>query len=219
MEESRYQTPSDLPAHIPVFPLSGAMLFPRWRLPLNIFEPRYLNMIDDAMATHKLIGMIQTTGGDRARPSLASVGCVGEITDYSETRDGRYLITLQGVVRYRVETELQTQKPYREVAADYTPFADDMSPPKAFCKPDHEMIIAALEPYAEAKGLETEWTVIADAEIETLVSALSAGCPFDVIEKQALLETPDLKARTETLIQLMEMNTSQADGNEGQSLQ
>ena len=219
MAQNRYQTPSDLPAHIPLFPIGGALLLPRWNLPLNIFEPRYLNMFDDAMTTHGLIGMVQSMGGDRARPDLASIGCVGEIAKMSETEDGRYLVNLRGMIRFGIEAETDDAKPYREAQVNYSPFADDFIVPEAFDTPDHAMIIAALKPYALGQGLETEWDVIGETDMETLVSALSAGCPFDVMEKQALLEAPDLQARTKTLIQLMQINTSQTDGNGGRRLQ
>jgi Lon protease-like protein len=208
-----------LPSSIPLFPLPGAMLFPRWGLPLNIFEPRYLNMIDDAMDTHRLIGMVQTVGGDRASPELASIGCVGRIMDHSETEDGRYLITLIGMVRFRIDTELDATKPYRQAQVDYSPFTDDLADPQEFASPDHDMIITALEPYAKACGLEANWDSVTNASIEELVSALCAGCPFDVMEKQALLEAPDLQSRAKMLIQLMTINTSQANKNGGESLQ
>ena len=219
MQNRRQISLSDLPAQLPVFPLSGALLFPRWNLPLNIFEPRYLNMIDDAMATHKLIGMVQPTGGDRSAPNLAAVGCVGEIASYSETKDGRYLISLSGIIRFEIMAELDKPKPYRQVHANYTPFKDDLNAPSEFASPNHDMIVSALKPYAASKGLDTDWSVIASAEMETLISALSAGCPFDDIEKQVLLETENLQARAETLIQLMQLNTTQNEGNGGPSLQ
>lgn len=219
MREGQYKSLSDLPAVLPVFPLTGALLFPRWNLPLNIFEPRYLNMIDDAMATHKLIGMIQKTGDDRVAPTLATVGCVGEITSYSETRDGRYQIGLTGVIRYKIETELDEAKPYRQVQASYKPFENDLVEPADFPSPSHDMVVRALKPFAESKGLETDWNVIAKADMEILVSALGAGCPFNAMEKQALLEAPDLQARAKTLVQLMQMNTTNTEDDGGSSLQ
>lgn len=219
MDHSPDLTPENLPSSIPLFPLAGAMLFPRWGLPLNIFEPRYLNMIDDAMDTHRLVGMVQTVGGDRVSPALASIGCIGRIMDHSETEDGRYLITLIGMVRFRIDTELDATKPYRQAQVDYSPFTDDLSEPKEFTSPDHDMIITALKPYANACGLEANWDSVTNANIEELVSALCAGCPFDVMEKQALLEAPDLQSRAKMLIQLMTINTSQANKNGGASLQ
>ena len=115
---AQYRKTSDLPDTLPVFPLPGAMLFPRWELPLNIFEPRYLNMFDDAMRGHRLIGMIQSMGGSRERPEIARVGCAGRITSYSETDDGRYIVTLTGICRFTAARELPVTTPYRQVAAD-----------------------------------------------------------------------------------------------------
>src|SRR5215469_5960092 len=123
-----YVKSTDLPQVIPVFPIDGALLLPRGQLPLNIFEPRYLNMIDDAMAGDRVIGMIQTNGGQKARPHLATVGCAGRITSYAETSDGRYLITLTGAARFQVMTELPAPSPYRQVRADFAPFEDDLKP-------------------------------------------------------------------------------------------
>jgi len=212
MPHSTYTKLSELPDTIPIFPIAGVLLLPRWQLPLNIFEPRYLNMFDDAMATHKLIGMIQSVGGDRAQPDIAAVGCLGEITSYSETDDGRYLVTLTGAIRYGVEIEIDQAKPYREVQPNYMPFADDFNLPDTFATPTHQMVIDALKLYAESKGLETDWQTVADAEMEILVSALSAGCPFDGMERQALLEATDLQTRADILIQLMKLNTPQTNG-------
>lgn len=195
------------------------MLFPRWGLPLNIFEPRYLNMFDDALSSHKLIGMVQTVGGDRAQPALAKVGCAGRIMDHSETEDGRYLLTLVGLVRFRIDTELDAPKPYRMAQVNYVPFANDLAPSEAFASPDHAAITAALKPYAQLNGIEANWDSLANSDIEELVSALSAGCPFDVMEKQALLEAPDLQARAKILIQLMTINTSRSDNSGDEPLQ
>lgn len=219
MDNSQYKALIDLPLAVPVFPLSGAILFPRWGLPLNIFEPRYLNMIDDAMATHRLIGMVQTMDDNRANPALASVGCLGEITSHSETNDGRYLVNLSGVIRFEIAQELDEPKPYRQARPRYEPFAGDLHTPAAFASPSHQMVINALKPYAAANGLETDWDVIADADMEVLINALSAGCPFDPMEKQALLEAENLEVRAETLIQIMQMNTAHNHDDGGASLQ
>lgn len=127
MTSGKFRQLSDLPATIPVFPLSGALMLPHSQLPLNIFEPRYLNMIDDAMMGDRVIGMIQTVpGGDRSQPNLAKVGCLGRITSFSETPDGRYLITLTGLCRFKIDTELTVMTPYRQVQADYTDFGGDL---------------------------------------------------------------------------------------------
>ena len=131
-----YRKLSDLPESIPVFPLSGVLLFPRWSLPLNIFEPRYLNMIDDAMSGHRFIGMIQSNSDDRVHPSLAKTGCAGRITSYSETDDGRYLISLTGICRFHIHEELALETPYRQVRADWQPFALDLAAPVENSLPD-----------------------------------------------------------------------------------
>jgi len=208
----RYRNISDLPAIIPVFPLTGVILLPRTKLPLNVFEPRYLAMVDAAMDHYRLIGMIQPrgAGSDKAKnPPLSSVGCVGRITDYSETDDGRYLITLTGIARFQVSGERDSRTPYREVAADYALFAADLlsteDPPIA-----RDRLIAALKPYLSDRAMQTDWKSIEEAPSETLVDALCMLCPFEASEKQALLEAPDLVRRADALIALLEMANASA---------
>ena len=153
-----YRKVSDLPALIPVFPLDGALLLPGCQLPLQIFEPRYLNMIDDAMSGHRVIGMIQTAaGGERARPGLAGVGCVGRITAYAETGDGRYLITLTGVCRFEAGEELEINTPYRQVRPDYARFACDLEADEAPLALERAPFLATLRRYLDHKGLAVEW--------------------------------------------------------------
>jgi len=208
----RYRTIADLPAVIPVFPLTGVLLLPRTRLPLNIFEPRYLTMVDTAMDHYRLIGMIQPkhagTGMEK-KPALADVGCVGRITDYSETDDGHYLITLTGIVRFHVSGERETTTPYRQVAADYTLFAGDLlsteDPPIARAR-----LLAALKPYLSDRAMQTDWKAIEEAPAETLVNALCVLCPFEPGEKQALLEAPGLKERADAMITLLEIANASA---------
>jgi len=202
----RYRNISDLPAVIPVFPLPGALLLPRSRLPLNIFEPRYLAMVDAAMDSYRMIGMVQPkdANADLAKaPALADVGCAGRIVDYSETDDGRYQITLLGIARFQLAGERDTGTPYRQVAADYSPYTDDLStasdPPIA-----RERLMVALKPYLKERAMQTDWKSIEEAPSEALVNALSILCPFDPKEKQALLEAPTLKERAEALIVLLE---------------
>ena len=211
MSNKEYRSVSDLPAELPVFPLSGALLFPRWSLPLNIFEPRYLNMIDDAMSGDRLIGMVQTTGGDRAKPDLARIGCAGRITEYSETDDGRYLIVLQGICRFVLTEEPDRQLPYRSALADWSDFAQDLTTIPKDDPDQRDALVDALESYLSRNSMKADWNSIQDAELEPLVNALSAGCPFEVSEKQALLEAPTLTDRCKTLIALLEMDVS---GNE-----
>ena len=206
MSPTAYRRPSDLPEQLAVFPLPGALLFPRWTLSLNIFEPRYLNMIDDAMAGHRIIGMVQSTGGDKAAPELAGVGCAGRITSYSETDDGRYLIVLTGLCRFRVDEVEGVTTPYRQARPDYGDFAHDLSAPSIAEFPSRERLTGALKDYVERNQMSADWSAVEDAPIETLVNALCAGCPFANPEKQALLEANDLKERADTLIALLEMD-------------
>jgi uncharacterized protein len=199
---------SDLLETLAVFPLPGALVFPRWDLPLNIFEPRYLNMVDDAMAGTRLIGMIQPVGGPKAHPALARVGCAARITRYSETEDGRYLITLTGICRFAVREELDVTSPYRQVTPDWLPFAADLHEPRAGRLPDRTALVAALRSYTEANAMQADWAAVETAPIETLVNALASGCPFDPLEKQALLEAETLADRARVLTSLLEIGGS-----------
>ena len=201
-----YRKLSDLPETIPVFPLSGVLLFPRWSLPLNIFEPRYLNMIDDAMSGGRIIGMIQAQGGDRATPELAGAGCAGRITSYSETDDGRYLISLSGICRFGITEELSVETPYRQVCADWHRFAHDLLTPAELGLPDRPELVRALKRYTQINAMEVDWEAVENAPMETLINALCAGCPFGPLEKQALLEAPGVAERAETLIALLDMD-------------
>lgn len=212
MSPPAYRRIDDLPGQFAVFPLPGALLFPRWTLSLNIFEPRYLNMIDDAMTGSRVIGMVQSVGGDKTAPDLAGVGCAGRITSYSETEDGRYLIVLTGLCRFQV-TELQgLTTPYRQAKPDYQPFLQDLAAPSIADLPSRERLTGALKDYVERNQMNADWSAVDDAPIETLVNALCAGCPFSNLEKQALLEAPDLRSRAETLIALLEMDLPGAGG-------
>jgi len=208
----RYRNTGDLPPVIPVFPLSGVVLLPRTRLPLNIFEPRYLAMIDATMDQNRVIGMIQPRdpAEEKAkRPELAQVGCVGRITEYGETDDGRYLVTLTGICRFHVTSEREVSTPFRQVAADYALFSADLQqledPPIA-----RDRLLHALKPYLSERAMQTDWKSVEDAPAETLVNALSMLCPFASGEKQALLEAPGLKERSEVLIALLELANASA---------
>ncbi|MCG8442366.1 MAG: LON peptidase substrate-binding domain-containing protein, partial [Caulobacterales bacterium] len=155
---------SDLPIDVPVFPMDGALLLPRGFLPLNIFEPRYLTMVDDALASARMIAMVQTRpGGPAARPALQSVGCLGQISRFSETGDGRYLITLTGVCRLRIARELDTATPYRQVRADYGPFAADLTADTGPADFDRAKFLDVLRSYLAANELATEWEAIESA--------------------------------------------------------
>ncbi|MBY9065914.1 LON peptidase substrate-binding domain-containing protein [Hyphomonas sp. WL0036] len=203
-----YRKTADLPATLAVFPLPGALVFPRWQLPLNIFEPRYLNMIDDAMGGSRLIGMVQSFGGPRHHPEIADVGCAGRITSYAETSDGRYLISLTGICRFVIAQELDVTTPYRQVAPNWEPFGDDLIPPPEGEGGARTGLIHAFRAYADANSLEADWSAMRNASLETLVHALASGCPFTPVEKQALLEAPSLEERTEALTALLEFGSA-----------
>jgi len=204
-----YQSPGDLPDVIPVFPLPGALLLPRGQMPLNIFEPRYLAMVDDALRSgHRLIGMIQPDDahpGPEDKPNLYKVGCVGRITQIAETGDGRYLVQLTGVVRFRVEEELAVSTPYRQCRVRYTPFVDDFVARKGEDAVDRENLLKALSDFLKANDLKADWEGIENAPNEALVNALAMMSPYGTAEKQALLEAPDLKTRAEILIAVTEI--------------
>lgn len=198
----------DLPQVIPVFPLDGALLLPHASRPLNIFEPRYLNMLDDAMAAEKIIGLVQTAGGARERPHLAHIGCAGRITSFSETQDGRYVIVLTGVARFRLQDELSAATPYRQARVDFGPFAEDLKPLPETSGAQRGRLLEALKRYLEHRGLRIDWSAVEDAGVETLVNSLAMALPFTVGELQALLESPSLDDRRETLIALLEIDGS-----------
>lgn len=197
---------SDLPDTIPVFPLPGALLLPRARLPLHIFEPRYLAMLDDTMKTsHRLVGMIQpreVPGSNEVK--LQTIGCAGRLTGFSETEDGRYMITLSGVSRYKVTSEVEGFAPYRRCNVDWTPFARDLGTAETDKGFSREDFMPLLERFFEAQGLSTDWDSLSDAEDELLINSLSMLCPFEPEDKQALLEAPSLVTRRETLVTLIE---------------
>jgi Lon protease-like protein len=205
----------DLPETIPVFPLTGALLLPGGRLPLNIFEPRYLQMVDACIAGRRLIGMIQPRldGALRAdgEPELCSIGCIGRITSFAETGDGRYLVSLQGVCRFRVESEHNVRTPYRQ--CHVLPFFGDLDADAGAADVDRTALLKAFRAYLEANDLEADWESVSRAENATLVNALSMMAPYGPAEKQALLEAADLKTRAETLIAITEMALAR-DGDE-----
>ncbi len=196
----------DLPPVIPVFPLTGVLLLPRGRLPLNIFEPRYLAMVRDALAAERLIGMIQPRNPEpTALPALYPVGCLGRISAFSETDDGRFLVTLSGVCRFRVTAELGLATPYRQVAPHFDSFAADLDPEAVDEAFDRPALTAALRAYLDLHGMSADWHAVDQAGAEALVNTLAMTCPFDPAEKQALLEAPTIAARAETMIALIRM--------------
>jgi hypothetical protein len=209
MPLSGYRKAKDLPPVIPVFPLDGALLLPGGVLPLQIFEPRYLNMIDDAMAGDRIIGMIQTTGkGGRVRPSLTRVGCAGRITSYSETGDGKYLIALTGLCRFEVSQEITAPKPYRQVKADFASFECDLQADDDGEEFARAPFLDLLRRYLDNRGLGVEWDVVNAAPAPALINSLCVALPFSRLEKQALLEAPDLERRREVLTTLLEIEAA-----------
>jgi Lon protease-like protein len=200
---------TDLPAEIPVFPLSGALLLPQGRLPLNIFEPRYLAMVEDSLGAGRMFGMVQCDPAvprTEAGPLLYQVGCLGRVSTFAETDDGRLLITLTGLIRYRIGIEVEGRRGYRRVRAEYAPFAADLdfSVPPALDRP---ALLAALRPYFRARGIEANWDAIEQTGDALLVTTLCMVCPFDVREKQALLEAPCTVKRAGMLVALMQMDS------------
>ncbi|MBD0413487.1 LON peptidase substrate-binding domain-containing protein [Oryzicola mucosus] len=213
---AHYRMAKDLPAAIPVFPLAAVLLLPGGRLPLNIFEPRYLQMIDEAMSGKRLIGMIQPAlDGSRredGEPELCPVGCLGRITSLSETGDGRYLVSLQGVCRFRLADELDVKTPYRQCRI--TPFIGDLTEDAAADDINRAALLKAFRAYLQANDLEADWESVSRADNAMLVNALSMMAPYGAAEKQALLEAPDLKTRADTLIAITEISVARdGDGN------
>jgi uncharacterized protein len=210
-----YRGPGDLPELIPVFPLAGALLLPRGQMPLNIFEPRYVAMVDDALAGRRLIGMIQPDPAHRrsqASPKLYRIGCVGRITQFGETGDGRYLIELTGVARFTIVEEPTVATLYRQCRVDYAPFADDFVARKGEAAVDRKALLAALAAFLKANDLKADWDGIENAPNEALVNALAMMSPYGAAEKQALLEAPDLKTRAEILVAVTEIELAKAKG-------
>ena len=203
----RYRRPEDLPQRIPVFALSGALLLPRADLPLNIFESRYLAMVDHALSTDRLIGMIQPAADDEAAevPALVKVGCVGRITAWSETPDDRMLITLTGVSRFQVVEELDVDTPFRQVIANYHPFAADLVLGTGAAEVNRPALLKVFRDYLDANNMSADWKEVDTAPTEVLVNTLSLLAPYPPQEKQALLEAPDLKTRADVLVALTEV--------------
>src|SRR5215213_3438719 len=216
-----YHGPADLPDRIPVFPLPGALLLPRGQMPLNIFEPRYVAMIDDALRSGlRLIGMIQPDTahiGNENKPNLYKVGCVGRITQIAESGDGRYLLQLTGVSRFRVEEELKVATAYRQCRVSYVPFADDFIARKGEDEVDRKAVLEALTAFLKANNLKTDWQGVENAPNEALVNALAMMSPYGAAEKQALLEAPDLKSRAEILVAVTEMELAKRTAGGGET--
>ena len=213
----------DLPAEIPVFPLSGVLLLPGGHLPLNIFEPRYLAMVDEALAGDRIIGMVQPSAEDNSntpfqldprhaasegsgmpeRPAIYDTGCAGRINAFSETDDGRYLITLAGLIRFEVAKELELKNGFRRIAADYRRYQGDLSSGDGSI--DRDYLLETVRGYFMSQGIRGDWEAIGQTEDEHLVTSLAMICPFAASEKQLLLEAMTLQERAETMTKIMEM--------------
>lgn len=218
----RYRRPADLPPRIPLFPLRGAILLPRATLPLNVFEPRYLAMVDDVLSGSRIIGIVQPATGDEPDESpidksvgLRRVGCAGRVTAYQELDDGRLLITLTGIARYAVLDEATTADPYRVASVSYDRFASDFDIGRGEEQVDRVNLVRVLRAYLEQNRLKADWEAIERASSEFLINALCVMSPYGPEEKQALLEAEDLKRRAEVLIALAEMELASTGGSGG----
>jgi Lon protease-like protein len=218
---AQYRGPEELPDTIPVFPLPGALLLPRGQMPLNIFEPRYLAMIDDALRDgRRLIGMIQPdvrkkSTGDK--PPLYKVGCVGRITQLAESGDGRYLLELTGVSRFEVTEELAVRTLYRQCRVSYARFTDDFVARKGEEEVDRKTLLRTLREFLKVNDLQADWEGIEKAPNEALVNALSMMSPYGAPEKQALLEARNLKHRAEILIAVTEIELAKKNSEGGET--
>jgi hypothetical protein len=214
---------NELPSVIPVFPLPATLLLPRSEMPLNIFEPRYLAMVDAALAGDRVIGIIQPDAGlpaGQSGPGLFPVGCAGRLTSFAETGDGRYLVTLTGIARFRIVDEVTENTPYRRYRVTAEPFAGDFAASVGEATVDRTSVLRTFRAYLAAHDLDADWTSVDRASNETLVNTLAMMAPFGVAEKQALLEAPDLRARAETLVALTEVTLGRESGtSDGPTLQ
>lgn len=222
----RYRKPSDLPRHLPVFPLQGCIILPRSTLPLNIFEPRYLQMIDDVLAGTRLVGIIQPQGKteDEESPTdrhfpLRQTGCVGRITSFSETEDARLLITLAGITRFDIVTEVSTDKPYRICEVSYDNYTNDFIHGYGQDAVDWDKLLRVLKSYLAARQMSADWESIERSPAELLVNTLSVISPYGPEEKQALLEAQSLKERSEVLMTLAQMEMASPDDGSNGTLQ
>jgi uncharacterized protein len=203
----------ELPETLPLFPIERALLLPRGELPVNVFEPRYMAMVDMAMASNRIIGMIQPRSSEQdVRPTesaaasdLRQVGCAGRITQMAETGDGRYLITLSGIARFRLVDEIEASTPWRQGRVNFSAFADDLVPRKGEDAVNRPSVIDVLKRFAEANNITMDWDSVHQAPNEALVNALAMMSPFGSDEKQALLEAADLQERAEVLVAITEM--------------
>lgn len=205
MNVTTYLSAAEMPEVIPVFPLAGALLLPRARIPLNIFEPRYLAMVEDALRGDRIIGLIQPATEAAEAPPLLPVGCAGRLTQFAETGDGRYLVTLTGIARFRIVEEIAASTPYRQCRVAFSGFQSDFTPRDGEEAVDRVRVLETLRQFADANDLQIDWQSVREAPNEALVNALSMMSPYGPKEKQALLEAPSLKRRAEVLVAITEV--------------
>ena len=204
----------DLPTEFPVFPLAGALLLPRGRLPLNIFERRYLAMIEDSLGAGRMFGMIQPDPHrpeSESGPGLYRVGCLGRLSSFSETDDGRYLITLAGLIRFAVAGELALVRGYRRVRVDFSPYLTDLEITPGLVGIERETLLTALRGYFTQRNFEANWDAVRRMPDDALVTTLAMICPFEPAEKQALLEAATDADRAATLLALLQMGAAETD--------
>ena len=197
---------NDFPKKIPVFPLSNFIIFPKTTVPLNIFEPRYIDMVNDSMKTNKMIGMIQpkSNNDQKNKPDLHEVGCLGKITSFTETSDGRFLIEVKGLNRFHSIKELETEKKYRILEVDFTKFPNDLSDENEDLKfSDLELIFKDLKSLFEKKGFIINWKALEKQSLDEIINALAMASPFTLEEKQVLLEAQNLKLRKSKIADIL----------------
>lgn len=221
-----YRSIRDLPDQLPIFPLPGAVLLPGGDLPLNIFEPRYLQMLADSLATHRLIGMIQprhmeserdpSLSSAAAPPELYSIGCAGRITSFHESGDGPIQIVLSGICRFNILREISTSRPYRTIEAEYGPFTADLTDEELIeTEAERQDLLSSLGQFLKARDMQADWDEIVSASTPTLINTLVMIGSFSAREKQAVLEAADLRERTRTLVALTRMSIEQPYGEHG----
>lgn len=220
-KSTKYETVDDLPKSLPLFPLTAALLLPGGNLPLNIFEPRYLAMIDAALAGDRMIGMVQPaiTGQSSTENGLCQIGCAGRLVSFSETSDSRYIIGLVGICRFSIQSELETTTPFRQAVADWSAFENDLKPDLSNSQIDRELLLETFHAYLDQNDMEVDWEGIEDADTGVLVNALSMMSPYGAAEKQAFLEAKNLKQRADTLIAITEIFLAKQVSDSGVTLQ
>ena len=221
IKNTKYETVDDLPRSLPVFPLTAALLLPNGNLPLNIFEPRYLEMIDAALAGDRLIGMVQPaiTGQPSTEKGLCQIGCAGRLISFSETSDGRYIISLVGICRFTIQSELETTTPFRQTMVDWSAFEDDLKPDLSNSQIDRELLLKTFRAYLDQNDMEINWEGIEEADTGMLVNALSMMSPYGAAEKQAFLEAKNVKQRADTLVAVTEIFLAKQATESGVTLQ